>query len=258
MAETKPPKKPSEKRAAQAVSTKHNAKGFTADERAAMKERARELKAEARAAKTKADGIRDVLAKIAELPRADRVLAEWIHAIVKASAPDLAPRTWYGMPAYANRDGKVVRYFTPASKFKERYASFGFNASANLDDGTMWPTSFAVTELTRADEKRIAAITDRSRGILFGRTTYDIAVRVSPRDGFRLRRQRHQWRLGAEVIDAAPTGTRRRSAVSTRHDAGMRAASCVDAWTSSRLPGRAVASTAASHADAAARPNSIV
>ena len=131
--------------------------GFTAEERAAMRERAKELKAEARAGKDRAAGEKDVLAKIAEMPKPDRSMAEKIHAIVTASAPDLMPRTWYGMPAYA-KDGKVVCFFTPASKFKERYASFGFNAAANLDDGNMWPTSFALTKLTPAEEQRIAAL----------------------------------------------------------------------------------------------------
>ena len=134
--------------------------GWTDAERAAMKERAREMKAEARrgAGAGKADGERDVLAKIAEMPEPDRTMAERLHAIVKASAPDLTPRTWYGMPAYADRDGKVVCYFTPASKFKERYSTFGFNAAANLDDGAMWPTSFALTELTAAAEERLVAL----------------------------------------------------------------------------------------------------
>jgi uncharacterized protein YdhG (YjbR/CyaY superfamily) len=135
--------------------------GFSDEERDAMKERAKELKGEARAKKGKADGERDLLAKIAELPEPDRAMAERIHAIVTASAPDLTPRTWYGMPAYA-KGGKVVCFFTPASKFKERYASFGFNAEANLDDGTMWPTAFALTELTPADEKRIAALVKKA------------------------------------------------------------------------------------------------
>ena len=135
--------------------------GFTDEERAAMKERAKELKAEARAEKDKAAGERAVLEKIAELPEPDRGMAERLHAIVKASAPDLSPRTWYGMPAYA-KDGKVVCFFTPASKFKERYASFGFNAEANLDDGNMWPTAFALTKLTPADEKRIAELVKKA------------------------------------------------------------------------------------------------
>ena len=133
------------------------AKGFTDEEKAAMKERAKELKAEARANKNRADGESDLLAKIAEMPSPDRAMAKRLHAIVTASAPDLWPKTWYGMPAYA-KDGKVVCFFTPASKFKERYATFGFNATANLDDGNMWPTSFALKKLTAADEERIAAL----------------------------------------------------------------------------------------------------
>ena len=131
--------------------------GFTAEERAAMKERAKELKAEARATKNREAGKRDVLARIAEMSEPDRAMAERLHAIIKASAPELVPKTWYGMPAYA-RDGKVVCFFTPAQKFNTRYATFGFNDTANLDDGTMWPTSFALTELTAIDEARIAAL----------------------------------------------------------------------------------------------------
>jgi uncharacterized protein YdhG (YjbR/CyaY superfamily) len=131
--------------------------GFTAEERAAMKERARELKAE----KSKADGESDVLAKIAEMPKADRAMAERIHAIVKASAPNLTPRTWYGMPAYA-KDGKVVCFFKSASKFKSRYATFGFNDPANLDDGAMWATSFALKKLTAADERKIGALVKKA------------------------------------------------------------------------------------------------
>jgi uncharacterized protein YdhG (YjbR/CyaY superfamily) len=138
--------------------------GFTAEERAAMKERARELKAEARAGRDRAAGEKDLLAKLAEMPKSDRSMAERLHAIVTATAPDLMPKTWYGMPAYANKDGKVVCYFTPASKFKERYSTFGFNAVANLDDGTMWPTSFALKELTAADEKKIAALVKKAVG----------------------------------------------------------------------------------------------
>ena len=131
--------------------------GFTAEERAAMKERARELKAE----KSKADAESDVLAKIAEMPKADRAMAERIHKIVKASAPDLTPRTWYGMPAYA-KDGKVVCFFKSAAKFKSRYATFGFNDSANLDDGAMWPTSFALKKLTAAEERKIGALVKKA------------------------------------------------------------------------------------------------
>lgn len=130
--------------------------GWTDEERAAMKEHADELKrAKRRGKASKADGEADVAAKIAEMPEPDRSMAERIHAVVLASAPELAPRTWYGMPAYA-KDGKVICFFTAASKFKERYASFGFNAAAKLDEGTMWPTAWAITELTAADEKRIA------------------------------------------------------------------------------------------------------
>jgi uncharacterized protein YdhG (YjbR/CyaY superfamily) len=137
--------------------------GFSDEERAAMKERAQELKAKGPRGRgaDKADGESAVLAKLAEMPEADRAMGERIHAIVKASAPTLSPRTWYGMPAYA-KDGKVLCFFTPASKFKERYATFGFNATANLDEGTMWPTSFALTELTADDEARIGALVKRA------------------------------------------------------------------------------------------------
>ena len=134
---------------------------FSDEEKASMKERAKELKAEARANKDKAQGESDVLAKIAEMPKADRALAERIHAIVKETAPDLAPRTWYGMPAYA-REGKIVCFFTSADKFKSRYATFGFNEDANLDEGNMWPTSFALTKLTAADEAKIAKLVKKA------------------------------------------------------------------------------------------------
>ena len=137
------------------------AKGFTPEERAAMKERARELKTEARANKSRADGESDVLAKIAEMPERDRALAERLHAIVKANAPALSPRTWYGMPAYA-KDGKVLCFFQSAQKFKTRYATFGFSDKANLDEGAMWPTSFALKELTGADEARIGALVKKA------------------------------------------------------------------------------------------------
>jgi uncharacterized protein YdhG (YjbR/CyaY superfamily) len=150
-----------QKSAKRPTATGKTSKGFSDEERAAMKERAKELKAEARADKDKADGESAVLAKLAEMPEPDRVMGERLHAVIRASAPDLTPRTWYGMPAYA-KDGKVVCYFTSASKFKERYATFGFNAAANLDEGTMWPTSFALTELTAADEARIAALVKRA------------------------------------------------------------------------------------------------
>ena len=136
-------------------------KGFTDDERAAMKERAQELKAEARRGKDREAGERDLLAKIAEMPGPDRALAERVHAIVTANAPDLMPKTWYGMPAYAT-DGKVVCFFQSAEKFKSRYATLGFNDSANLDEGAMWATSFALKRLTAADEKRIAALVKKA------------------------------------------------------------------------------------------------
>jgi uncharacterized protein YdhG (YjbR/CyaY superfamily) len=129
--------------------------GFTDEERGAMKERAKELKA------AKADGESAVLAKIAEMPEPDRVLGEQLHAVIKASAPSLSPKLWYGMPAYA-KDGKVVCFFQSAQKFKTRYATFGFNAEANLDDGTMWPTAYALTELTADDEARIAALVKKA------------------------------------------------------------------------------------------------
>jgi uncharacterized protein YdhG (YjbR/CyaY superfamily) len=135
--------------------------GFTADERAAMKERARELKAEARANRSREDGEKDLLAKIAEMPEPDRTMAERIHAIVTASAPQLSPKTWYGMPAYA-RDGKVVCFFQGAAKFDARYATFGFNDTANLDEGAMWPTSFALRELTATEEAIIAALVKKA------------------------------------------------------------------------------------------------
>jgi uncharacterized protein YdhG (YjbR/CyaY superfamily) len=137
--------------------------GFTADEKAAMRERARELKAESRRDADRAEGERDLLAKIAEMPDSDRVMAERIHAIVTAAAPDLSPKTWYGMPAYA-RDGKLVCFFKSADKFKARYATLGFEEDAHLDDGAMWPTSWALTKLTAADEAKIAALVKKAVG----------------------------------------------------------------------------------------------
>jgi uncharacterized protein YdhG (YjbR/CyaY superfamily) len=140
-------------------------KTWTDEERAAMKERAREAKAGARRGKAadKADGERDVLAKIAEMPDSDRAMAERIHALIKSTAPTLAPRTWYGMPAYA-KDGKVVCFFQSADKFKSRYATFGFNDDANLDKGSMWPTSWALTKLTAEDEATIVALVKKAVG----------------------------------------------------------------------------------------------
>jgi uncharacterized protein YdhG (YjbR/CyaY superfamily) len=135
-------------------------KGFTAEERAAMRERAKEQKAE----EQKADGERDVLAKIAEMQGQDRAMAERVHEIVKANAPDLSPKTWYGMPAYADKDGKVVCFFQSAQKFSTRYATFSFSDKANLDEGAMWPTSFALTELTAADEKQIGDLVKKAVG----------------------------------------------------------------------------------------------
>jgi len=144
-----------------AKSTTAKSRTFSDEERDAMKERARELKAEARATRNKAEGESDVLAKIAEMPEPDRVIAERLHEIIRASAPALSPKTWYGMPAYA-RDGKVVCFFTSADKFKSRYATFGFNDDANLDEGAMWPTSFALKELTAAEEARIRALVKKA------------------------------------------------------------------------------------------------
>ena len=135
--------------------------GFTADEKAAMRERAREAKAEARRGSDRAAGEKDLLAKIAEMPDADRVMAEKFHAIVTATAPDLAPKTWYGMPAYA-RDGKLICFFQAAAKFKARYATFGFEENANLDDGDMWPTSFALRKLGPAEEARIVELVKKA------------------------------------------------------------------------------------------------
>ena len=136
-------------------------RGFSDEERAAMKERAQELKAEARADRDRAAGESDVLAKIGEMPAPDRAMAKRIHAIVTASAPALSPKTWYGMPAYA-KDGKVVCFFQSAAKFNARYATFGFSDEANLDKGAMWPTSFALKDLTAADEAKIAALVKRA------------------------------------------------------------------------------------------------
>lgn len=141
------------------MKTTKTTEGFTAEEREAMKERAREAKA----ASSRADGLNDLLAKIAEMPEPDRSLAEQVHAIVMAAAPDLAPKTWYGMPAYA-KDGKLICFFQAASKFKVRYATFGFQPDAKVDDGTMWPVAYAVTELTASAEERISALVKKAVG----------------------------------------------------------------------------------------------
>jgi uncharacterized protein YdhG (YjbR/CyaY superfamily) len=136
---------------------------FSAEEKAALRETARERKAEARSKDLRADGLRDLLAKIAELPAEERDIAERLHALVTAAAPDLWAKTWYGMPAYA-RDGKVVCFFKPGSKFKSRYATFGFEEEARLDDGSMWPTSYALTKLTKADEAKITELVKKAAG----------------------------------------------------------------------------------------------
>ena len=150
-----PPAKKAAKKPAAKSST-----GFSAAEKAAMKERVRELKAE----KGRADGEADLLARVAAMHASDRAMATRLHAIVKAAAPQLVPKTWYGMPAYANADGKVVCFFKDAKKFGDRYATFGFNDAAKLDDGAMWPTSYALMRLTAADEKKIAALVKRAAG----------------------------------------------------------------------------------------------
>jgi uncharacterized protein YdhG (YjbR/CyaY superfamily) len=153
------------KSAIRAISTGKAVNGFTDEERTAMKERARELKAEARQGlgAKRADGERDVLAKIAEMPKPDRAMAEWLHAFIKASAPALSPRTWYGMPAYA-KDGNVICFFQSAHRFKARYATLGFSDKAKLDEGTVWPVAFALKELTARDEARIGALVKKAVG----------------------------------------------------------------------------------------------
>jgi len=155
MSSEKGTQKSSEKTAGKA------SQGFTAEEQAAMRERAKELKAEARANKNRAEGEKALLEKIAEMEGADRAMAEKLHEIITASAPDLLPKTWYGMPAYA-KEGKVICFFQSAEKFNSRYATFGFNDTANLDEGAMWPTSFALKELTGAEEKRIEALVKKA------------------------------------------------------------------------------------------------
>ena len=157
MAERKPAKKGTKKTAKGTTAPRNSSTRFTAEERAAMKERARELKA----ASNEAEAEQDVLAAIAKMPGSDRAMAKRLHTIIKDSAPGLSPKTWYGMPAYA-KEGKVVCFFRGADKFKERYAMFGFNDSANLDKGAMWPVAFALTELTAADEKKIAALVKKA------------------------------------------------------------------------------------------------
>ena len=158
-----PAKKTTQKGTRSKTTTATSSGAFTADERAAMKARAQEQKAEARANKNRADGERALLDAIAGMKGRDRAMAKRVHAIVTASAPDLWPKTWYGMPAYA-RDGKVVCFFQSADKFKTRYATFGFSAEANLDEGAMWPTAFALKKLTAAEEARIGALVKQAAG----------------------------------------------------------------------------------------------
>ena len=154
---SQPEKKGTQESAKSTNAINKKVKGFTDDEKAAMKNRAQELKAEARANKNKAEGESDVLAKIAEMPEPERALAKRLHEIIKACAPALSPKTWYGMPAYA-KDGKVVCFFQSAQKFNTRYATLGFNDTANLDEGAMWPTAFALTKLTATEEATITAL----------------------------------------------------------------------------------------------------
>jgi uncharacterized protein YdhG (YjbR/CyaY superfamily) len=156
------PKKDTQKSAKSATASNKKSKGFTDVEKAAMKARAQELKAEERASKNKAEGESAVLAAIAAMKEPDRTMAKRLHAIIKDSAPALWPKTWYGMPAYADQDGKVVCFFQSAQKFNARYATFGFNDTANLDEGAMWPTSFALKELTAAEEARISALVKKA------------------------------------------------------------------------------------------------
>ena len=157
------PKKTTQKATRSAAATRGKSQGFTDEERAAMKERARELKAAARGSAKKADGESAVLAKIAEMPEADRAMAERLHAIIQATAPALVPRTWYGMPAYA-KDGNVVCFYQSAQKFKSRYATLGFSDKANLDEGAMWPSAFALKALTDTEEARIMALLKKAVG----------------------------------------------------------------------------------------------
>jgi hypothetical protein len=157
------PKKDTQKSAKSTTATNKKFKGFTDEERVAMKDRIQELKAEARRGPRadKADGESALLAKIAEMPEPDRAMGKRLHAIIKASAPSLSPKTWYGMPAYA-KDGKVVCFFQSAQKFRSRYATFGFSDEANLDEGSMWPTSFALKELTATEEARVSALVKKA------------------------------------------------------------------------------------------------
>jgi uncharacterized protein YdhG (YjbR/CyaY superfamily) len=158
---SQPEKKGTQESAKSTAAINKKPKGFTDDERAAMKERAKELKAEARANKNKAEGESDVLAKIAEMAEPERAMAKRLHEIITTNAPILSPRLWYGMPAYT-KDGKVVCFFQSAQKFNTRYATLGFNDTANIDEGAMWPTAFALKELTATEEARISALVKRA------------------------------------------------------------------------------------------------
>jgi uncharacterized protein YdhG (YjbR/CyaY superfamily) len=157
MAERKPARKGTQQSAKSTAAAGRTSKGFTDEEKAAMKERVREMKMAA----VQADGESDLLAKIAEMPESDRAMATRLHAVITASAPGLSPKTWYGMPAYA-KDGNVVCFFQAAQKFKTRYATFGFSDKANLDDGTAWPVTYALTKLTSADEATIGALVKKA------------------------------------------------------------------------------------------------
>jgi len=156
------PKKDTQKSAKSTTTINQKSKGFTDEEKAAMRNRAQELKAEARANKDKAEGESAALAAIAAMQEPDRAMAKRIHAIIKASAPTLLPKTWYGMPAYSNKDGKVICFFQTAQKFNTRYSTFGFNDTANLDEGTMWPVAFALKDLTATEEARISALVKKA------------------------------------------------------------------------------------------------
>jgi len=156
------PKKQIQKSTNRTAATNKTLKGFTTEERAAMKERVRELKAEARANKNRADGERAVLAQIAKMRRTDRAMAGRLHVLIKDNAPDLLPKTWYGMPAYADKDGKVVCFFRSSQKFNTRYATIGFSDKANLDEGAMWPTDFALKELTSEVEAKIGKLVKKA------------------------------------------------------------------------------------------------
>jgi uncharacterized protein YdhG (YjbR/CyaY superfamily) len=159
---SQPEKKDTQTSAKSTTASSKKSKGFTDEEKAAMRNRAQELKAEARANKNKAEGESAVFAAIDGMLEPDRSMAKRLHEIIKASAPDLSPKTWYGMPAYANKDGKIVCFFQTAQKFNTRYATFGFNDTANLDEGAMWPVAFALKELTASDEARIGALVKKA------------------------------------------------------------------------------------------------